>query len=73
VEPAADERALAQRVLAHVDALGFGPRAYARVDVARCDATGGPLLMELESVEPSLFLDRAPDRAVMLVDAVLGA
>jgi hypothetical protein len=41
--------------------------------VARCDATGGPLLMELEIVEPSLFLDRAPDRAVMLVDAVLGA
>jgi O-ureido-D-serine cyclo-ligase len=73
VEPAADERALAQRVLAHVDALGFGPLAYARVDVARCDATGGPLLMELEIVEPSLFLDRAPDRAAMLVDAVLGA
>ena len=73
VEPAADERALAQRVLAHVDGLGFGPLAYARVDVARCDATGGPLLMELEIVEPSLFLDRAPDRAAMLVDAVLGA
>jgi O-ureido-D-serine cyclo-ligase len=73
VEPAADERALAQRVLAHVDALGFGALAYARVDVARCDASGGPLLMELEIVEPSLFLDRAPDRAAMLVDAVLGA
>jgi hypothetical protein len=29
--------------------------------------------MELEIVEPSLFLDRAPDRAAMLVDAVLGA
>jgi hypothetical protein len=28
--------------------------------------------MELEVLEPSLFLDRAPDRASLLVDAVLG-
>jgi hypothetical protein len=27
--------------------------------------------MELEIVEPSLYLDRAPDRATALVDAVL--
>jgi len=42
------------------------------VDLAlgRC---GRPMLMELELVEPSLFLDRAPAQASMLVDAVLGA
>ena len=72
VEPAADELALAQRVLAEVDRRGFGPIAYARVDLAR-GADGRPLLMELEIVEPSLFLDRAPARAPMLVDAVLCA
>jgi hypothetical protein len=33
-------------------------------------ADGQPLLMELEIVEPSLYLDRAPDRATALVDAV---
>ena len=72
VEPAADELALAQRVLAEVDRRGFGPIAYARVDLAR-GTDGRPLLMELEIVEPSLFLDRAPARAPMLVDAVLCA
>jgi hypothetical protein len=72
VEPAADELALAQRVLAEVDRRGFGPIAYARIDLAR-GADGRPLLMELEIVEPSLFLDRAPSRAPMLVDAVLCA
>ena len=72
VEPAADELALAQRVLAEVDRRGFGPIASARVDLAR-GTDGRPLLMELEIVEPSLFLDRAPARAPMLVDAVLCA
>lgn len=77
IDPASDELDLARRVLARVDshfrcALGHGALAYARVDMAR-DADGRPLLMELEIVEPSLFLDRAPDRAPMLVDAVLSA
>ena len=64
--------AIARRVLDHVDAKGFGALAYARVDIAR-GADGRALLMELEIVEPSLFLDRAPDRASMLVDATLRA
>lgn len=72
VEPSADELALAAAVLAHVRARGFGETAYARVDTA-CGDDGRPLLMELEIVEPSLFLDRAPDRAGLLVDAVLSA
>ena len=72
VTPAADELALAQSVLAHVGSTGFGPLAYARVDMAR-GADGRPLLMELEIVEPSLFLDRAPGAADRLVEVVLGA
>jgi len=89
VQPEADELALATRVLAYVEAHGRGGHgwgghgwdvhgwdggalAYARVDMAR-GADGRPLLMELEIVEPSLFLDRAPAQASMLVDAVLGA
>ena len=72
VEPTAAERALADDVLAAVAARGLGTPAYARVDVAASD-DGEPLLMELEIVEPSLFLDRAPDRAARLVDAVIGS
>lgn len=72
VDAAPDELALARAVLARVDAHGFGPLAYARVDTAR-GADGVPLLMELEIVEPSLFLPAAPDGAVLLAEAVLAA
>jgi glutathione synthase/RimK-type ligase-like ATP-grasp enzyme len=68
-EPDPAELALAAAVLAAVDRRGLGPLAYARVDTA-LGADGAPLLMELEITEPSLFLDRAPDRAPLLVDAV---
>ncbi|MEO6952525.1 MAG: hypothetical protein ABI321_11975 [Polyangia bacterium] len=46
-----DERRFAAEVLANVDE----PLLYARVDLARAE-DGTPLLMELELVEPSLFL-----------------
>ena len=72
VTPEPDEIALAQAVLAHVGSAGFGPLAYARVDMAR-GTDGRPLLMELEIVEPSLFLDRAPGAADRLAEVVLGA
>ncbi len=69
VEPTAEELDVAQRVLDATNRLGHGVPAYARVDLAigRC---GQPLLMELELVEPSLFLDRAPSAADRLLDAV---
>ena len=52
---AADERAVAERALA-----GVGPGLlYGRVDLVR-DASGAPLVMELELVEPSLFLAQHP-------------
>jgi len=53
----ADEQALARQVLA---ALPFDSApVYARVDLIRAD-DGTPCLLELELIEPSLFLDHAP-------------
>jgi glutathione synthase/RimK-type ligase-like ATP-grasp enzyme len=61
--------ALAKAALASAPA----PTTYARVDMLRDDA-GELRLMELELVEPALFLDHAPDRAKqMFADAVLAA
>ncbi|MBI5431216.1 MAG: hypothetical protein HZA52_00110 [Planctomycetes bacterium] len=63
VEP--EERALGEVALAPIakDLL------YARVDVAR-DERGQPVVMELELVEPSLFLKQNPLALARLADAV---
>lgn len=71
VEPSADERALAESIFDHLRRIGLGTPAYARVDVADAD-DGSPLLMELELIEPSLFLDRVPGAADRLVRAIIG-
>ena len=55
-EPDADQLAVAQAALAACPGLPL----YARVDLVR-DAAGVPRLMELELVEPDLYLDLAPD------------
>lgn len=55
--PDAAELALAAAVLAHAPA----PTAYARVDLVRLD--GRPVLMELEAIEPELFLGADPEAA----------
>jgi hypothetical protein len=57
----------ADRVLAAVDS----PWLYARVDGVEAD--GRLLLMELEVVEPSLFLDAAPDAVRRFAAAIDGA
>ena len=44
----------------------------ARVDLLR-DAAGAPCVIELELIEPSLFLDFAPGAARRLAAALLGA
>jgi hypothetical protein len=62
---AADERALAEAVLAPYAA----ELLYGRVDVAR-DAAGRPMIMELELIEPSLFLLRHPPALARLADAL---
>jgi glutathione synthase/RimK-type ligase-like ATP-grasp enzyme len=55
VEIAPDESAFAQRVLAPLEEKLL----YARVDMVR-DGDGAPRLMELELIEPSLFLKQCP-------------
>lgn len=62
-----EEHAFASRVLAL--AKERGPLTYGRVDMAR-DDRGTPMLMELEVIEPSLFLRQHPPAAAKLVDAV---
>jgi glutathione synthase/RimK-type ligase-like ATP-grasp enzyme len=65
---APDERALAERALATVG----HPLLYARVDVAR-DAAGRVLVMELELIEPSLFLVQHPPALERFADAIARA
>ena len=60
-----DEWALADRALAPI----AHNLLYARVDVAR-DARGNPVVMELELVEPSLFLLQCPAALARLVGAI---
>lgn len=66
--PGADERKLADRVVAALPKLFQldGPLAYARIDLIR-DADDKPRLLELELTEPSLFFlydDASADRFV---------
>jgi glutathione synthase/RimK-type ligase-like ATP-grasp enzyme len=62
------ERRIAQQALAAIPGRE-APLLYARVDVVFTD-DGEPLLLELELVEPSLFLAYAPGVADALVRAI---
>ena len=64
-----EELALGQAAIDHVRAR-FGTPAYARVDVL--PGADGPVLLELELAEPSLFLPTCPAAAGRLLDAVAG-
>ena len=68
-DPADDVVALARRVHGFVEQR-FGRPLYARVDVLRTD-DGTPAVLELELIEPSLFLDYAPGSAQALARAIL--
>jgi glutathione synthase/RimK-type ligase-like ATP-grasp enzyme len=68
-EPADDVAAVGRRVHELV-AERFGAPLYARVDVLR-DAAGVPAVLEVELVEPSLFLEHAPGTAQALAGAIL--
>ena len=62
---------LAQSALAATsDITATGPLAYARVDMLR-DSVGHFRLMELELIEPSLFLRFAPDGGAAFAAALL--
>ncbi|NEX93351.1 transporter [Caulobacter sp. 17J65-9] len=65
VTPSADERAAAEAVLASVTE----PLLYARVDLVR-DLSGKPALIELELIEPDLYLGYAPDKGQAFARAV---
>jgi glutathione synthase/RimK-type ligase-like ATP-grasp enzyme len=66
----ADQHAVAERALRAVHER-VGPTAYARVDLVDGD-DGHPVVMEVELVEPSLFLDLAPGAAERLADVLRG-
>ena len=68
-DAAEDVLALAGRTWQYV-AERFGQPLYARVDVLRGDA-GEPAVLELELIEPSLFLDFAPGSAEALARALV--
>ena len=66
--PSADEHEAAAAILACVDE----DLLYARIDLAR-GLDGAPVLMELELVEPDLYLERDPGRGAAFADAVARA
>ena len=77
-EPTADERAMAERVMAIAVRRGGpcpgadgAPLLYGRADFLWAD-DGSCVLTELELVEPSLFFRHAPDAADVLAEAWLG-
>jgi glutathione synthase/RimK-type ligase-like ATP-grasp enzyme len=68
-----DALALAQRAFTATAAItGTGTLAYARVDILR-DGDGVFRLMELELIEPSLFLRFAPDEGAAFARALVAA
>ena len=67
-----DAKALAVAALAAADTLlRYGTPTYARIDMVR-DEAGEFRLMELELIEPSLFLGFAEDKGAMFAEAILG-
>jgi glutathione synthase/RimK-type ligase-like ATP-grasp enzyme len=65
IEPPASSIALAERLVASLSPAAL----YARVDLVPTPT--GPLLMELEAIDPELFFRRAPSAAARLADLLL--
>jgi hypothetical protein len=63
------DRELAGRVVAQVESRFETKLLYARVDMVR-SGDGAPVLMELEAVEPFLYLDQAEGAAERLATAI---
>ena len=66
--PAPDEVAAAEAILARIEE----PLLYARIDLVR-GLDGAPVLMELELVEPDLYLEFDPAGGAAFVEAVATA
>jgi hypothetical protein len=71
VAPTSEELAFARRVLAEAKRVTGASFTYVRVDVA--PGPSGPVLMELEVTEPSLFFGADPGAADRFSTAVLAA
>lgn len=72
IDAPSDAKALAETALAATDRLlDCGPLPYARIDMVR-DSEGTFRLMELELIEPSLFLHFAPDEGTLFAKAITG-
>lgn len=69
-EAAADELALASRVVSHLRDRFDGEPLYARVDMVR-DSIGRPMVMELEAIEPSLYLGEHDGAVDRLAEAIV--
>lgn len=65
-----DEIEVGAAIVDHVSARFGAVPLFARVDLAR-DAHGRPAVMELEAIEPSLYLRQAPATAERLAEAVI--
>jgi glutathione synthase/RimK-type ligase-like ATP-grasp enzyme len=68
--PSGEEREVAERVLAGLP-FDAGRLLYARVDLLPADE--GPVVLELELTEPSLFLGYEPGAADRLAEAIAAA
>jgi glutathione synthase/RimK-type ligase-like ATP-grasp enzyme len=66
VTPTQEEREIAHAVMAALPAIPL----YGRVDLAP-DAQGRPLLMEVEVIEPRLFLQECPEALEKFADALV--
>ncbi len=64
----AGQTTLAHEIHARVSAL-FGRPVFARIDLID-DPDGAPVLLELEVIEPSLYLAKSPGASARLADAV---
>lgn len=69
-EPAPDEVSVA-RWAVEAAFRRFGLPLYARVDLLRAD-DGSPVVLELELIEPSLFLDFHPPAAARIAELLVG-
>jgi hypothetical protein len=69
--PSSEEREVAERVLAALTPTETpsGPLLYARIDLL--PGPDGPLLVEAELTEPSLFFEHGPGSAERLAEAIL--
>jgi hypothetical protein len=68
-EPLPAERRLAERVIAEITGA-FGTPLYARVDLV-LNEQGAPIVLELELLEPSLYLTDAPGSSERFAAAIL--